>query len=874
MVIPDIAFVNGVMDQEVIVNHYFDPLFNVYAESSFGKDLASLIKVIGHVDYGTTGEYQLTYQLDYNDDSYAETVTITVVEGTYIPLTGSRPTETNGMIIREIGSYLSGSTSLLSHPVNPGFLSANLLNEAIPSSGWWTSLLVGNYGDGNGIYLNPLRTAFYNEGMEITNPLDGFVQYWNPEGYQTIAQFPIALKDTFLRSTDLNPGYVTEVIDHSDSHVKVAMKNTLGGEDEVVVTMVQGSPYVFVETANKNALTYTMDLGVLLEYYDLEGNQITTNSFNGDAIIVKMVQRHSGYITSPPANVIAAEYADKYYMINAPKNSTFNIAANVISMNLGEGNYISIVAINDLTEAEFYHNHGYTMITDTSIDYEIDYEKSLVYTDYVFSSQVFRTDVSSEPLLALMPHHYKYSDATLTDYSYRTVRGTLKIMAGNHFRTTLSFNGLLPGYTLPDNLDFSASQAKAYLEDLDARTEINNPDNFLNDEGPYWNSKAIYPLAQGLIIADQLNEEELKQSFILKLKYILEDWYTYNGALDEKFLYYNNAWGSVYYSNDDFGTATSLSDHSFTHGYLIYASAVLSMYDEDFKDNYGLMVELLLDDYMYPYKDQAEFAYLRNFDPWAGHTWAHGFGTFAEGNNLESTSEALNSWNGGYLWALANNDTDRMEAAIYSFVTEISAIKEYWFDYDEENWDPAFGDYVDVAGMVWGGKHDYATWFGANPTFIYGIQWLPTGEYLTNYALNDEDYTKFSSIYATYLAAKNGTIDTWYSNMWAIQAIIDPEVALNQFDASLILGDDYPAELSGTYWMINALASLGRRNTEVWMKLEMGVSSTVYEDETGNLYAMIWNASDEEKTVEFYDSEGLVSAETVAANSFVKVNID
>jgi hypothetical protein len=74
--------------------------------------------------------------------------------------------------------------------------------------------------------------------------------------------------------------------------------------------------------------------------------------------------------------------------------------------------------------------------------------------------------------------------------------------------------------------------------------------------------------------------------------------------------------------------------------------------------------------------------------------------------------------------------------------------------------------------------------------------------------------------------------------------------------------------------MINALASLGRRNTEVWMKLEMGVSSTVYEDETGNLYAMIWNASDEEKTVEFYDSEGLVSAETVAANSFVKVNID
>jgi endoglucanase Acf2 len=652
------------------------------------------------------------------------------------------------------------------------------------------------------------------------------------------------------------------------------MKNTLGGKDELVITLVQGSPYVFAETANKNALTYTMDLGVVIEYYELNGTQITSNNYSGDAIIVKMVQRHSGYITSPPANIISAEYTDKYYLLNAPSNTSFTISNNVLSMSLGDGNFISIVAINDLSEATFYHNHGYTMITDSSISYEIDYETSLVYTDYSFSSQQLRSGFASEPLLALMPHHYKYSDVTLTDYSYRTVRGTLKVMEGNYFQTVLAFNGLLPGYTIPDNPDFSSTQAKAYLEDLDSRTEINDPDNFLNDEGPYWNSKAIYPLAQGLIIADQMNEEALKQSFILKLRYLLEDWYSYDGVTDERFLYYNNAWGSVYYSNDDFATATTLSDHSFTHGYLIYASAVLAMYDQGFKEDYGYLVELLLDDYMYPYKEMGDFAYLRNFDPWAGHTWAHGFGTFAEGNNLESTSEALNSWNAGYLWALANNDSDRMEAAIYGFVTEISAIKEYWFDYDEENWDPAFGDYVDVAGMVWGGKHDYATWFGANPTFIYGIQWLPTGEYLTNYALNDEDYTKFSSIYQTYLAAKNGTIDTWYSNMWAIQAIIDPEVAIEEFDASLILADDYPAELSGTYWMINALASLGRRTTDVWMKLEMGVSSTVYEDELGNLYAMIWNASDEEKTVEFYDNTGLVSIEIIAANNFVKVDIE
>jgi len=219
------------------------------------------------------------------------------------------------------------------------------------------------------------------------------------------------------------------------------------------------------------------------------------------------------------------------------------------------------------------------------------------------------------------------------------------------------------------------------------------------------------------------------------------------------------------------------------------------------------------------------------------------------------------------------NDSSRMEAAIYGFVTEISAIKEYWFDYDEENWDPKFGDYTDVAGMVWGGKHDYATWFGANPTFIYGIQWLPSGEYLTNYALNEEDYQKFSSIYATYLQAKSGEIDTWFSNMWTIQAIINPDVAISEFDANLVLIDDYPAELAGAYWMINALDSLGRRNSSIWMGIELGVSSSIYQDELGNDYAMVWNPTNSDVDIEFYNANGLIITITVPANSFTKVVI-
>jgi len=865
--------VQGIEDQTVIVNHYFNPMTGVQVLSQMGKDISALTNISGYVDYGTLGEYVLTYTIVYNDDHFTDTVTIEVVEGNYQEPSGSRPILNESFEVLGEGSYSMAYDSSIAHPINPIYIKEYLLDEAIPSSGWWTSLLVQNYGGGNGIYTNPLRLAFSNEGMEITNPLDGFVQYWNPDGYQTIAQFPIALKDAFLKSSDLNLGYVTQVIDYSDSHVKVSMKNSLDAEDALVITMVQGSPYVFAETANKNALTLTMDSSVTIEYYDLQGNLITGNTHNGDAIIVKMVQRHSGYDTSPPANVGQPQYTDKYYLINVPDNSIFTIDNHRLSMSLGQGNYLSIAAINNLSEALFYHQHAYTMIHQTSIDYTIDYQSSMVITDYIAATQSLN-QTDTEPLLALMPHQYKYSDAQVTDYSYRTVRGTLKVFEGSHFQTHLTFNGLLPGYTIPDNDAFSSIDARAYLETLNAETRIDDPENFLNDDGPYWNSKALYPLAQGLIMADQLGETDLKQDFIEKLRYLLVDWYSYNGSTDDKYLHYNHQWGSVYYSNDDFATASTLSDHSFTHGYLIYASAVLAMYDQTFVDDYGMMVDLLLDDYMYPYKEAPDFAYLRNFDPWAGHTWAHGFGTFAEGNNLESTSEALNSWNAGYLWALATQDQDRMEAAIYGFVTEISAVKEYWFDYDEENWDPDFGDYVDVAGMVWGGKHDYATWFGANPTFIYGIQWLPTGEYLTTYALNSEDFEKFSSIYETYLEAKNGTIDTWYSHMWAIQAIINPDIAIENFDADLILNDDYPAELPVSYWMIHALDSLGRRNADIWMEVQLGVSSTIYQDETNQMYAMIWNPTGLEQTIDFYHSEGLYDSVLVSPYSFTKVLIE
>lgn len=872
----------GIEDVQVIRNHYFHPLKGVSAIADSGKDITSSINLSGSVDFGTVGSYILTYNLQYGEDSRTLIRTVDVVEGTYQAPVGSRPVASLSQVVLGEGSYRTGTATSIIHPINPAFIEADLLNRAIPSNGWWTSLLVANYGNSNGIYTNPLRSAFSNEGVEITNVGEGFVQYWNPQNLQTMAQYSISLKDVFLKTGSLNEGYVTKVIDYGASSVKVALRNVASNEDEMVVTYAQGSPYVFAEVADKSSVTLTAGTNGVdnYEFYDLNGNQITASAFTGDAVILKMVKRHIGYVCTPPANVGSPLYADRYFLINTPDNTEFTFGSanhpfnlnNRITMSLGDGNYLSVAAIPSLSEAGFYHDYGYSVIAGSATDYQVDHQNSSVTTAYHMNVQSFEGAFTSAAV-ALMPHQYNHSEAILTPHTFRTVRGTLKVMTGTVFETKLDFNGLLPGFTLPSNDAFSAIDTESYLADLDSRTELADTENFLNSDVPYWNSKALYPLSQGAIIADQNGNIAYRDEFILKLKSILTDWFTYSSDSDERYLYYNRAWGSVYYSDNEFNTAKELSDHSFTHGYLIYASAVVAMYDPDFISEYGEMVDFLLDDYLFEDQGDPKYAYLRSFDPWAGHSWAHGFGTFAEGNNLESSSEALNSWVAGYLWGLATDDITRVDAAIYGFVTELSAVKEYWFDYFETNWSPDYSDYASVAGMVWGGKFDYATWFGANPTFIYGIQWLPSGEYLTNYALDATETAKLSSIFSNYLAAKGGTIDTWFSNMWTVKAIFDPQGAITAFDAAKILSDDYPAELSGAYWMINALDSLGKRTTDMKMEIHSRVASSCYENASGDIVAMVWNPSGTTQTVRFYDNSGFSTTREVAKNSFTTITL-
>ena len=113
----------------------------------------------------------------------------------------------------------------------------------------------------------------------------------------------------------------------------------------------------------------------------------------------------------------------------------------------------------------------------------------------------------------------------------------------------------------------------------------------------------------------------------------------------------------------------------------------------------------------------------RMFDPWAGHSWASGYSPFADGNNQESSSEAVNAWNGLALWARRRSDKPRSPKPRGCSRARPRPRSAYWVEPSTSSRVPGFAH--SFVSLNWGGKRDSATWFAADPAAKLGIQLIP-----------------------------------------------------------------------------------------------------------------------------------------------------
>ncbi|MEZ6055918.1 MAG: glycosyl hydrolase [Planctomycetaceae bacterium] len=403
-----------------------------------------------------------------------------------------------------------------------------------------------------------------------------------------------------------------------------------------------------------------------------------------------------------------------HYGLFGPTGSTWTGLDTPVFRNLSGGKtYFSVAVLPDnraetlATFARLAHSH----VTDSRVSYAL--KEGKIITDYQFTCTP-QEGSAKETLFALYPHQWKYSATPLTEFTYGSVRGTMKVGQGVSFQTMTPVQGLLP--FLPKEGLPNQELIIGLLKEEAAKSPAGFADS-------YWEGKHLGTLASLSGVAEAAGATELQQQFLTELKRRLEQWFTATIGKEQPVFYYDAHWGTLVGSRPGYGSDNPLNDHHFHYGYFIRAAAEVARNDAAWAKEWGPMVDLIIRDIASQNRSDDMFPYLRCFDQYAGHSWASGDANFADGNNQESSSESLNAWYGLILWGEATGNIATRDLGLALYNTERVAVEEYWFDVSGTNY-PA--DFPQVAlGMVWGGKGAFGTWFSGEIDCIHGINWLP-----------------------------------------------------------------------------------------------------------------------------------------------------
>ncbi|MDQ1564678.1 MAG: endo,3(4)-beta-glucanase, partial [Actinomycetota bacterium] len=322
-------------------------------------------------------------------------------------------------------------------------------------------------------------------------------------------------------------------------------------------------------------------------------------------------------------------------------------------------------------------------------------------------------------LVAAMPHQSAALRAPKSCAlgSYPSIYGTLSLCRG----PVLSWDS--PRVTASSSLDSArlSDSDKSVLRDQLSR-DIQSTKPLPADS--YFGGKALYRLANLLSVAHAIGDTAAAATVQKKLDAALEKWTTPNGCVSRSsqcFVYDPKAKGIVGLTAS-FGS-DQFNDHHFHYGYFLYAASVAARYEPSVTSRIEPVINLLAAD-LASSGGSSSFPERRTFDAYAGHSWASGYAPFADGNNQESSSEAVDAWNGLSLWAATTKNAALETEANWMLSAEAASATAYWTNFNTA--EPVYSGYQHgVVGINWGGKRDYASWFSADASAKLGIQLIP-----------------------------------------------------------------------------------------------------------------------------------------------------
>jgi hypothetical protein len=691
-----------------------------------------------------------------------------------------------------------------------------------PPASYYHSLQLRNYHSGDMQLIPSVSATAENDGFVLRNRLLSL----NGGGINNTGNF-FADKDIII-------GYGgdtcarTDVTGYGDFHAdfEQTISSTAGqtrAGNILRAKASQGSPFVYFTSIPSGGATNKEPTFFLFFFKPVaissSGNSVTINR---SCCPSGSNQMDWGYTSLffPPGTTFSYDNGATYQTLNSfPLNVESggnNVYWRIKFTNPNATNYFTTAIMSDSSQTalDFYEQYAFNHITGSTFSYSYNEPSAKLTSTFNYTTTNVLGGANNGTLMALFLHQYLYSPdfaATATPYTYTSSRGLMKVMTGNQFTTVMQSYGILPGMGWANTAD--KPTLNTYINNYATRAPVNiacgNP--------VYGSFQSIHEAARIALIAHQAGNITVRNNLLTIVKNAIQGWLASpNGDNAGMYLYDNNFnWLTPYPSA--FDADRLLQDSHFHHGYLIFAAAIVAKFEppgSTWVTQWGPMIELVIRNINSELRPPATspgatvpwIPYLRYYDPYVGHSWAG-----SDGSNQESVSEAINFAAGVAMWGETTGNTSLRDMGLMMYITETEAARMYWWDGPRRGinnggncgYAPGYGHYH---GAILGtGGVAYATYFGANVSYVHGITYIPfTGASIWMGA----DSLGAANEYADFLsgnggAEPNGSDGFWHVALLMEKAVFNSAAAKNQFTTQAIPGNwaGYDYQVDGYSWI-------------------------------------------------------------------------
>ena len=704
-------------------------------------------------------------------------------------------------------------------PPKASYRTAAMMKIAAPTNQWYSSLMFERWS--YPLFAIPVSYRAGPDGFEVGVPTptvnqakSGFKEViWPHRAELTIS--PTAFKPVDAR-----------LAGRGDWNVEVQMAN---GSDKFDATILHGSPF---------------------SYYKITRGDVRLK-FDADAVIAGQ---------GVPSGVASFVVDGHPYAVFGPSRCNFTwVSPRELILHLpADSGYFSVAALpNDSMQTiELFKQHAYAFVTNTRAEWTYDAKTSRVITHFVVTTHAMQGG-ETVPILGLYPHQwFDQSIPGLLPDAFPSVRGTIKLLAADAFTTRMTYHGIVPfwpklpaavGGSRVDSL-LGGDVAKMY-----GAFGVQGP-------GTYWIGKGLGRAAQLMDIAAVQGKAGEAQKLENMLTQHMEDFFS--GKNSSTYFVVDRSIGTTIGYPQEYGSVSHMNDHHFHYGYWINAAAQVALRDPTWaaKDHWGGMVDQLVHDIATDRRGLKRDPYLRNFDPYEGHSWASGDEMMNDGNNQESSSEAVNAWAGLIFWGAATGDDKLRNLGIYLYTTEVNAIDDYWFDIHHIVFAKNYNRVL--AAQVFGDKYAYNTWWTQNPREVQGINLLPITPAST-YLGRDPKYIKLffdglkkqEAQYASSGMSDGTPSDIWQDIFAEYKALAFPKVARGDWSSqgSSEAGDSR----THAYYWIKSLQYMGEPDFGITADTPL---YAVFKKAGGAKTYLAFNPGDRSLPVKYSDGEKLDAA--------------